>query len=380
MVIDLKNISKYKIDNGILIALILFALISVVTILSAQKLLDSSFNNLYLRQIMWYVVGFILSYFIMFIGNNFFLKNSKILYIIGVISLVLVLIFGKEINYAKCWFVIPGIGNVQPSEFMKIILIITLANMINKFHEDYNNPTVKEEFIFLLKIILVVLIPSVLTFLQPDTGVVLIYLLITAIMLFVSGIRYRWFIILIAILLATVGSVLLIYFINTDLFIKIFGTDFFLRVDRLLDWSSGSGYQLENGMTAIGSSGLFGYGFGNTPIYFPEPQTDFIFAVFASNFGLIGTIFLISLIIYFDVKLIIIAINSSKNINKYLIAGIIGMLMYQQFQNIGMTLGLMPITGITLPFISYGGSSLLSYMIMVGIIFNISNDTLRYRN
>ena len=279
MVIDLKNISKYKIDNGILIALILFALISVVTILSAQNLLDSSFNNLYLRQIMWYVVGFILSYFIMFIGNNFFLKNSKILYIIGVISLVLVLIFGKEINYAKCWFVIPGIGNVQPSEFMKIILIITLANMINKFHEDYNNPTVKEEFIFLLKIILVVLIPSVLTFLQPDTGVVLIYLLITAIMLFVSGIRYRWFIILIAILLATVGSVLLIYFINTDLFIKIFGTDFFLRVDRLLDWSSGSGYQLENGMTAIGSSGLFGYGFGNTPIYFPEPQTDFILSL-----------------------------------------------------------------------------------------------------
>ena len=133
-------------------------------------------------------------------------------------------------------------------------------------------------------------------------------------------------------------------------------------------------------MTAIGSSGLFGLGFGKTPIYFPEPQTDFIFAVFSSNFGLIGSIALIGLIIYFDIKLILIAINSSKNINKYIISGIIGMLIYQQFQNIGMTLGLMPITGITLPFISYGGSSLLSYMIMVGIIFNISNDEIRYRN
>lgn len=376
----MKNISKYKIDNTLLILLIIFASISVITIISAQSLLSESFNDLYLKQIMWYILGFILAYFIMFIGNNFFLKNYKILYIIGIISLILVLIFGKEINYAKCWFVIPGIGNVQPSEFMKIILIITLANMINKFHEDYNNPTIKQEFIFLLKIIAIVLIPSILTFLEPDTGVVLIYLLITVIMLFISGIRYRWFIILLTILLLTVGLVLLIYFINTDLFIKIFGTDFFLRVDRLLDWSNGSGYQLEKGMTAIGSSGILGHGFNNTPIYFPEPQTDFIFAVFSSNFGLIGSIILIGLILYFDIKLIIIAMNSSKNINKYLISGIIGMLIYQQFQNIGMTLGLMPITGITLPFISYGGSSLLSYMIMVGIIFNISNDTLRYRN
>ena len=376
----MKNISKYKIDNSLLIILMIFACISVLTILSAQNLLDASFNDLYLKQIMWYVIGFILAFFIMYIGNNFFLKNYKLLYIIGVLSLLLVLFFGKEINYAKCWFVIPGIGNVQPSEFMKIILIITLANIINKFHEEYNNPTVKQEFIFLLKIFAVVFLPSFLTFLQPDTGVVLIYLLITFIMLFISGVRYRWFIIIITILLATVGSVLLIYFINTDLFIKIFGTDFFLRVDRLLDWSNGSGYQLENGMTAIGSSGLFGLGFGKTPIYFPEPQTDFIFAVFSSNFGIIGSILFIGLIAYFDIKLILIAMNSSKNINKYIISGIIGMLIYQQFQNIGMTLGLMPITGITLPFISYGGSSLLSYMIMVGIIFNISNDALRYRN
>ena len=376
----MKNISKYKIDNSILVILIVFAIISIISIWSAQQLLGPSFNDLYIKQIMWFVGGFILAYFIMFVGNNFFLKNYKLLYIIGVLSLILVLIFGKEINYAKCWFVIPGIGNVQPSEFMKIILIITLANVINKFHEDNYSPTIKQEFLFLIKISIIVLIPSILTFLQPDTGVVLIYLLITIVMLFVSGIRYRWFVILIAILAATVGSILLIYFVNTDLFIKLFGTDFFLRIDRLLDWSSGSGFQLEKGMTAIGSSGLFGHGIGNTPIYFPEPQTDFIFAVFTSNFGIIGAIALIGLIIFFDVKLILIAMNSGKNINKYLISGIIGMLIYQQFQNIGMTLGLMPITGITLPFISYGGSSLLSYMIMVGIIFNISNDTLRYRN
>jgi len=199
-------------------------------------------------------------------------------------------------------------------------------------------------------------------------------------MLFISGIRYRWFILLFSILTIIVGVVLGIYFINTDLFVDIFGTSFFLRVDRLLSWSTSSGYQLENGMASIGSGGLFGTGINNTPIYFPEPQTDFIFAVYANNFGFIGSLFLILLILFFDIKLVLLAIKTSNLTNKFIISGIVGMLIYQQLQNIGMTFGLMPITGITLPFISYGGSSLLSYMIMMGIVFNISNQTLRYTN
>lgn len=372
--------SKYKVDTGILLSIIIFSIISILTIYSAKSLLDDTMQNLAFKQFIWYGIGFILAYFIMFIGNDFIYKNVWILYTIGIISLILLFFIGTPINEAKCWFVIKGIGNVQPSEFMKIILIITLGTMINKFNEDYDKPTVMDEFKFLIKVFIIVAIPSILTFLQPDTGVVLIYLLITFVMLFIAGIRYRWFMVVLILAIVSVGSVLLIYFISNDLFIKIFGTNFFLRVDRLLDWSNGSGYQLENGMTAIGTGGLFGNGFNNTPIYFPEPQTDFIFAVFASNFGLLGTIALLSLITYFDIKLIQIAINSKKNINKYVISGIIGMLIYQQLQNIGMTLGLMPITGITLPFISYGGSSLLSYMIMTGIIFNISNDSLRYTN
>jgi rod shape determining protein RodA len=316
----------------------------------------------------------------MFIGNNYIYRNIWFIYIIGVLSLLGLLLFAEPINDARCWFTIPGIGTIQPSEFMKIILIITLAKMVNKFNDDFANPTVKEEFIFLLKIATIVFIPSILTFLQPDTGVVLIYLIITIVMLFISGIRYRWFAILFGSLAILIGFVLLVYFINTDMFINLFGTNFFLRVDRLLDWSSKTGYQLENGLSAIGAGGFFGNGLGNTPIYFPEPQTDFIFAVYANNFGFIGSIFLIGLIIFFDTYLISVAINTNKNINKYVIAGIVGMLLYQQIQNIGMTFGLLPITGITLPFISYGGSSLLSYMLMAGIIFNISNESFRYTN
>lgn len=376
----MKNISRFKVDKGILLAIIIFAIISIITIYSAQGILAKDMQNLYTKQIMWYGIGFIVAYIIMFIGNDFIVKHINILYIIGVLLLGLVLIFGATINEAKCWFVLPGIGNFQPSEFMKIILILMEAKMIDKFHGDNDSPTPLEEFKFLVKILVVVAIPALLTFLEPDTGVVLIYLLITFIMLFISGFRFRWFLIVIGGIVTLVGGLLAIYFLNKELFIKIFGTSFFLRIDRLLDWSNGSGYQLKNGMTAIASGNIFGNGFNNTPIYFPYPQTDFIFAVFASNFGLVGSVFLIGLIVYFDIKLITTAIHSNKKINKYIIAGIIGMLIYQQFQNIGMTIGIMPITGITLPFISYGGSSLLSYMIMIGIIFNISNDSIRYRN
>lgn len=373
------EISKYKVEKGILIPIFIFIIISVLTIFSAQNVLGSE-TNLALKQIIWYVIGFALAYFIMTIGNKTIYKNVWILYILGNIALLALLLFAEPINNARCWFTIKHIGTVQPSEFMKIILILTLGTMINNFNENFPNPSIMEEFKFLLKVMFIVFIPSFLTFLQPDTGVVLIYLLITIIMLFISGIRYRWFLLAFLLAILVIGSIIGVYFYSKDLFIKIFGTSFFLRIDRLLDWSNQSGYQLENAMISIGSAGIWGHGFNKTPLYFPEAQTDFIFAVFASNFGLIGALVLILIITYFDIKLITTALKTRSNIDKYIIAGIVGMLIYQQFQNIGMTFGLMPITGITLPFISYGGSSLLSYMIMLGIIFNISNESLRYTN
>ncbi len=376
----MKNPFKYKIDFLLVFLILVFAGISIATIYSSQTLLMEDMQTLYIKQATWYSVGLILAIIIMIIGNDSIYKNAWILYIVGVISLVLLLIFGDPINNAKCWFVIPGIGSIQPSEFMKIILIITLGSMIQSFNEQYPNPSTKNEFLFLLKVMVVVAIPSILTFLEPDTGVVLIYLLITIIMLYTSGIRIRWFSLGISIIGIAIASVLFVYFKDSNLFIKIFGTDFFLRVDRLLDWSNQSGYQLENGMSAIGAGGMLGSGFLKTPIYFPEPQTDFIFAVFANNFGFIGSALLLFLITIFDVRLIYLALKSKNQVSKYVISGILGMLIYQQLQNIGMTIGLFPITGITLPFISYGGSSLLSYMIMAGILLNISNETYKYKN
>ena len=169
------------------------------------------------------------------------------------------------------------------------------------------------------------------------------------------------------------------YFVRQDVFVNLFGTNLFYRIDRLLDWRNGTGMQLENSLAAIGSSGIFGHGFNKTPIYFPESGTDFIFAVYASNFGLVGAIILVGIILFFDITIINIALKAKNNTDKFICTGIISMLVFGQFQNIGMTLGIVPITGITLPFISYGGSSLLSYMFVLGLLFSIdykNNKTL----
>ncbi|MGM9882258.1 MAG: FtsW/RodA/SpoVE family cell cycle protein [Bacilli bacterium] len=372
--------SKFKVEKNILVPIILFGIISTITIFATRNLLSSEFQNLFIKQIIWYILGFIVAYTMMTVGNKFLYNNAYIFYAIGVILLMLVLFFGKEINNAKCWFVIPFIGSFQPSEFMKIFLIITLARMIGDFNEKSEIHEISDEFKFLLKVLLVVAIPSILTFIEPDTGAVLIYFFITIVMLFIGGFRSRWFIITLSLIGALGGAFLLVYFLNQDLFIKIFGTSFFYRMDRILNWSNSSGLQLTNSLTAISSGGILGHGFNNTPIYFPEMQTDFIFAVFSSNFGLIGSLLLIGLIIYFDTSIISLAEKSSNINDKLTIGGIIAVLLFQQVYNIGMTLGLLPIMGITLPFISYGGSSLMSYMILVGMLFNISNENLRFKN
>lgn len=363
-----------KLNLNILVPLILLAIISIITISSASTYISKDMGNLALKQSIWYLIGIILVIVLIKLKNEYLYEHTWILYIIGNLLLLGLFPFAAPINNSRCWYVIPGIGSFQPSEFMKIFLMLTLASMIHKFRQEIKNPTTKDEFIFIFKTLIVVLIPSIITFLEPDTGAVIIYLIIYLSMMFAAGIKMRWFAaaaILITILLSTILG---LYFLKENLFIKIFGTKLFYRLERIFNWQNGSGLQLENALAAIGSAGLFGHGYNKTPIYFPESGTDFIFAVFASNFGLIGSLVLIGIILYLDINIIKLGRRKILDTDKYIVAGIIGMLLFQQFQNISMTIGLLPITGITLPFVSYGGSSLLSYMLLVGILLNISME------
>ena len=162
--------------------------------------------------------------------------------------------------------------------------------------------------------------------------------------------------------------------------LNLITNNLFYRLERILNWQNSSGYQLENSLIAISNSGFFGFGFNQNIIYFPEPQTDFIFTTYMANFGSLGALFLIFVIIIFDTAILRLATKKISLEDKFILLGIFIMLFYGQIQNIGMTLGLLPITGIPLPFISYGGSSLLSYLFIIGIILNINKKRLHYHN
>lgn len=360
----MRKLYKNKIDKNLIYTLAVLSIISLLSIYSAGCLVGNKL--LVLKQILWILVSIFVIYIILKIGNNFIYKNYKYLYIFINLLLLLLLIFGKPINNSKCWFNIFGI-TIQPSEFAKIILIITNAMVINNHFKNNKN----KELFLIIKILIITIIPSILTFLEPDTGVVIIYVIISFTMLFISNINIKWFTISILLILLFLSIFLSMYFYNSDTFIKIFGTNFFYRIDRLLDWKDGVGMQLVNAKSGVGAAHIFGFGFNNTPIYFPEAQTDFIFSVFAINYGFIGAVILIATIVYLDIHIIKIGINAKNKVDKYVVSGIISMLIFSQVQNIGMNIGLLPITGITLPFISYGGSSLISNAIAMGILLNI---------
>ena len=343
-----------KIDYFLLCLLIIMNIFSLIGLFYYDKIL------LY-KQIIWILIGIVIILFITVIDNNIIYKNSHIIYIICNIFLLLLLFFAEPINGSKCWFKIPGLGNIQISEFTKISLIIFLSDYLSK-----NNKII-------FKSIIIVLIPSILTFLEPDTGAVLMYSIIVLAILFALKISYKWYLGGTLIITSCIFLILYLYFFNINLFIKILGSSFFLRIERLIDWFNKEGMQLNNSMMAISIGGLLGTGINKNLVYFPEGHTDFIFATISSHLGFLGSFILIITILLFDIRIINLAIQSKSKRDSLLLVGFISVLFYQQFQNIGMTFGILPITGITLPFISYGGSSILSYSILVGMYMNIYN-------
>lgn len=365
---------RYNIVSNlkIIIPIVIFMVISLMSIYSSQNLLSSSYNNLYIKQLIWYLIGFICILIISKSKNNILIDNPYIFYIIGNILLIFVLFFGTELNGAKCWFTIPKLGSFQPSEFVKIFLILVLAKELNKYENNNKRRSFKGELIIIGKCLLITLIPSVLIFLEPDTGIIFIFLSILIIMLFVYGIRYRWFISIGIFLIIVLGIFLILFFNYQELFINIFGTNFFYRMDRLLDWQNGSGMQLTNALAATGSAGLFGHGYMNTPIYFPEPQTDFIFSIISEELGILGIISVSILFLIIILRCTKISVKAPCMFSKMLSFGITFQLAFQTLLNLAVVVGLIPVTGVTLPFFSYGGSSLLITLVSMGIVLNIS--------
>ena len=355
-----------KIDYKLLITVIITCIFGLIMIYSSSNIwAEYKFNNEYhyvLYQSIFFIMGLFLMYIVSNINYKLYLKYSNKILLICFILLILVLIPGIGIvrNGSRSWFGIGGFG-IQPSEFMKLAMIIFVSKYI------YNNP---KELRYIktgvIPILGIVLLSFFLIMLQPDfgTGVILVMTIIG--MLFISGVNMSFFI-----KIGMLGIVGVVFLILAAPY----------RVNRIVaflnPWSDplGTGFQTIQSLFAIGPGGLFGMGFGNSiqkHFYLPEPQTDFIFSIISEELGILGIILVSVLFIYIIYRGVKISIKSPDLFSKFLSFGIIFQLAFQTILNLGVVVSLFPITGVTLPFFSYGGSSLLISMISIGILLNIS--------
>ncbi|MEG2457981.1 MAG: FtsW/RodA/SpoVE family cell cycle protein [Bacilli bacterium] len=348
--------------------IIIFMSISIISIYNSSFCLSDYFSYFYIKQIIFYILSFIVFIIILFIGNDRIIRLSPYIYTFCIILLILVLIFGTTINNTKGWFSL-GFIHIQPSEIMKIGLILLLAKTISSY-KYIEHKTYKSEAILILKVFLLTLLPSILVFIEPDTGSVIMYFLISIFMLFMSKIHLRWYLIIGVIICVLLSSCTIFYLYYRDSFINILGNNFYYRLQRLLEWFSSYGMQLENSLITISHGGIFGKGIGHIPIYIPESYSDFIFSIYSLSFGLIGSCFLIIIIIIFIICLIYMCIKAKKTVDKYIISGFICVVLFSFIYSISLSIGLVPIMGIPLPFISYGGSSLITYMILLALVIN----------
>ena len=354
---NMKN-SILRKNIAFIIPIFLIIVLSLLNMYGAS-FISSLYKSAFSRQIVWVFLGIFSCIIFNIIDKRFLFKTATLIYTIGIIMLILVLFLGINVNGASSWFKI-GPVSMQPSEIFKPFFIIFLANLVS----NHNGTSIT----LLIKIVLFTFIPTILIFLEPDTGVVIMYLLIMMGTLIASPIK-RWQLLLLFLLvfLLIVGF-LSLYFFNKDLFIKLFGTSFFYRMDRLIDFKNNSSYQLNNALIGIGSAGIFGYGLTHPKIYVPEIVTDFVFDLTILNFGYIVGIVLIFLYVFLLYKIYKTYNSTSELKDRVILLSIFSLMLFQVFEHIFMNLGLTPITGITLPFLSYGGSSLLSYFLILSLI------------
>ena len=352
------------------ISVILISLFGVIMIYSssyiwAEYKYDDPYKYLK-NQSLFFVIGIFLMIIVSKIDyKNYFKYSNKILFIcICLLILVLIPGIGTVRNGSRSWFGIGSFG-IQPSEFTKLALIIFTSKYL------YKNPNSMKNFKKgVLPILIITLSIFGLIMLQPDFGTGTIIVMTIIGILFVAGLNLKIFFKFG--ILGVVGVVILILVAP-------------YRLKRILSflnpWSDplGSGFQIIQSLYSIGPGGLFGLGFGNSiqkHFYLPEPQTDFIFSIISEEFGFIGILlisFLYLIIFYNALK---ISMKCNDLFGKYLSFGITFGLIFQTILNLSVVVGLIPVTGVTLPFLSYGGSSLLITMISIGIILNVS----RYEN
>lgn len=357
---------KENINLLLIICIIVISLFGLVMIYSASNIwAEYKFNNPYkfvIHQGVFLIIGLILMTILSKIDYHLYYEKANQIILGCIILLILVLIpgIGTIRNGSRSWFGIGAFG-IQPSEFAKLGIIIFSAKYFSR-----NNKEVKDIKKGVLPILGLVLLIFGLIMLQPDfgTGVILVMSVIG--LMFVAGVDFKFFI-----RIGILGIIGIVGLIAVAPY----------RLKRILSflnpWEDplGSGFQIIQSLYAIGPGGLFGLGFGNSRqkhFYLPEPQTDFIFSIISEEFGFLGVLIVALLFITIIYQGFKIARKAKDLFGKYLAFGIVFQIAFQAILNLMVVVGLIPVTGVTLPFLSYGGSSLLITLCSIGIVLNIS--------
>ncbi len=361
------------------------------------------------KQLFFIIISIILGSLILLTDSKIIPKIGYLAYIFTVGCLILVLIFGKEVGGAKAWFKFGSFG-LQPSEFAKVGTILAIAKFINKQNLYF------DKFSVLVKVGVIIFIPTTLILLQPDAGSALIYMSLI-IMFFREGLPLRYIISIILIIILSLITIIvgvnaslillitltiilgyllkknkqrlilaLLFFIGYSTIIttvnysyeNILGAHQKERIDVIIGKEKnklGSGYNLNQSLIAIGSGGFFGKGYlkgtqtkGN---FVPEQNTDFIFCTIGEEFGFMGSLIVIILFMLFVIRLIILSEKQTSRFSRVIGYSVVSILLGHIFINIGMTIGLIPVIGIPLPFFSYGGSSMLAFTMLIFIFLRL---------
>ena len=352
----------------LLIGIILLSIFGLIMIYSASNVWSEyKFNDPYKyikSQGLFLIVGYIALFIISKISYLEYKKKSNIIFIICTVLLSLVLIpgIGTVRNGSRSWFGIGSLG-IQPSEFTKLGLIIFTSKYLSN-----NQKEIKDIKKGVLPILGVLLLVFGLIMLEPDFGTGVVIVMTIVVLLFVSGVKMNFFIKIGILGLLGVASLIIIAPYRMQRIVSF-----------LNPWNDplGSGFQIIQSLYAIGPGGLLGVGFGNSiqkHFYLPEPQTDFIFSIISEEFGFMGVLLVTTLFLMIIISGFKIAMKCEDSFGKYLAFGITFGLSFQTMLNLMVVVGLIPVTGVTLPFLSYGGSSLLITMCSMGILLNISSQ------
>lgn len=357
---------RKHIDIILLVAVLMISIFGIIMVYSSSYVwAEYKFNDAFKfvkHQGLFFLIGLFLITIIAKIDYKLYEKYSNKILLSCLILLILVIIpgIGTVRNGSRSWFGIGSFG-IQPSEFAKLGLIIFISKYMSK-----NEKNLKDIKKGVLPILGLVLLVFGLIMLQPDFGTGVIIMMTSIGLLFVGGVNFKFFL-----KIGLVGVIGIIALIAVAPY----------RLERILSflnpWSDplGSGFQIIQSLYAIGPGGLFGYGFLNSRqkhFYLPEPQTDFIFSIISEEFGFMGVVIVTTLFLTIIIRGFRIARNTNDLFGKYVAFGITFGLAFQACLNLMVVVGLIPVTGVTLPFLSYGGSSLLITLCSMGILLNIS--------